>query len=500
MVLWIMFPDTSDCVPICAAIVKRPASPSARAAAGSRLNTAAATSQQRAFIVPPFGTVLGRRLALRAECNAPRGRRGRAASLQSRDMLHSTGVRLACVLLPLVGSTPLPAPAAARPAPAASRCSSRSRSRTTTTTGRCTCPRSRAGPASAAWSPDGRELVVLDAGLAVARRRRDGSVARQLTDGPGYDYQPDWSPDGRCIAYASLPRRRGRAVAARPRERAQRGRSRRTAPSTSSRAGRPTATRLAFVSTALEGPLPRLHVSRLDGRRPRRVARLTEDHDAGLPRYYYSRFDHYLSPTWSPDGSELILVSNRGHIWGTGGFWRMKAEPGAPHARDPRRGDHLEGAARLGARRPARGLQLLPRPAVEPALAHDRRRRRRVPAHLRRLRRHGAALVAATAAASRTSRTRAGNTVALDRSRFPAAGGRRVEIRERRHLAAHRAARVVVVDASDGPPLPARVSVTSADGRSLRARRRLAPRRRRLRPGGAAVRDTATSTPRAPRR
>ena len=39
-------------------------------------------------------------------------------------------------------------------------------------------------------------------------------------------------------------------------------------------------------------------------------------------------YDHYLSPTWSPDGKELILISNRGEIWGTGGFWRMRAEPG----------------------------------------------------------------------------------------------------------------------------------------------------------------------------
>jgi len=29
------------------------------------------------------------------------------------------------------------------------------------------------------------------------------------------------------------------------------------------------------------------------------------------------------------DGKEILFVSNRGHIHGTGGFWRMKAEPGA---------------------------------------------------------------------------------------------------------------------------------------------------------------------------
>ena len=48
-----------------------------------------------------------------------------------------------------------------------------------------------------------------------------------------------------------------------------------------------------------------------------------------MSRYYYSEFDHEISPAWSPDGSEIIFVSNRGHVYGTGGFWRMKAEPGA---------------------------------------------------------------------------------------------------------------------------------------------------------------------------
>jgi len=57
--------------------------------------------------------------------------------------------------------------------------------------------------------------------------------------------------------------------------------------------------------------------------------RLTEDNDSKLPRYYYSQWDHYISPTWSPDGKEIILVSNRGHIHGSGGFWRMDARPGA---------------------------------------------------------------------------------------------------------------------------------------------------------------------------
>ncbi|HUE12423.1 MAG TPA: CehA/McbA family metallohydrolase, partial [Steroidobacteraceae bacterium] len=45
----------------------------------------------------------------------------------------------------------------------------------------------------------------------------------------------------------------------------------------------------------------------------------------------YSAFDHEINPVWSRDGREIIYVSNRNHIYGTGGFWRTAASPaGAP--------------------------------------------------------------------------------------------------------------------------------------------------------------------------
>src|SRR6202008_1996189 len=59
------------------------------------------------------------------------------------------------------------------------------------------------------------------------------------------------------------------------------------------------------------------------------VRRLTGESRSSLPRFYYSEFDHEISPAWSPNGDEVIFVSNRGHIYGTGGFWRTNAEPGA---------------------------------------------------------------------------------------------------------------------------------------------------------------------------
>ena len=90
----------------------------------------------------------------------------------------------------------------------------------------------------------------------------------------------------------------------------------------------PDGRRIAFTSTLYEG---RWHVFTADvaaDGKAEHVERITEDRESGLPRYYYNTVDHYLSPTWSPDGSELILVSNRGHVWGSGGFWRMPARAG----------------------------------------------------------------------------------------------------------------------------------------------------------------------------
>jgi TolB protein len=188
-------------------------------------------------------------------------------------------------------------------------------------------PQLTSGPSAVTWSPDGLEVIYSMRG-SLWRQRLDGDEAFQLTDGPGYDYHPDWSRDGRHVVFVTyandqLQLRVLDLVSSETRTLIADG-SVNVEPRFS-----PTGDRVAWVSTSHEG---RFHVMVAPFRNGTLGAavRITEDRDFGLPRYYYARWDHYLSPTWSADGRELLVVSNRGRIWGTGGLWRMEVRAGAP--------------------------------------------------------------------------------------------------------------------------------------------------------------------------
>ena len=179
-------------------------------------------------------------------------------------------------------------------------------------------PQQTSGPSSPSWSPDSQELVYSMAGT-LWRQRVDSNEAVELTNGgSGYDYQPDWSPDGKSVVYACYQKdaielwlldlasgrtqqlTNGGAVNVEPR-------------------WSPDGKKIAWVSTDYN---KRFHVfvaDYLDGEL-KNVARLTGETRSSLPRYYYSQYDMEISPVWTRNGQEILFVSNRGHIYGSGGF------------------------------------------------------------------------------------------------------------------------------------------------------------------------------------
>jgi TolB protein len=324
-------------------------------------------------------------------------------------------------------------------------------------------PQVTTGPSSVTWSPDGSELIYSMQG-SLWRQRIGSREARQLTAGPGYDYQPDWSPDGRWVIYASYrsdaiqlqlldleggnshPLLADGAVNVEPR-------------------WSPDGKRVAYVSTAYQGRW-HLFVAPVDPTgRLGAPERITEDRDSHLPRYYYAAYDQYLSPSWSPDGTELILVSNRGHIWGSGGFWRMGARAGSPmrelryeettwKARPDwsRDGKRVVYSSYLG--RQWNQLWLMTADGGDPFQLT-----------------YGGG--DATAPRWSPDGTRIafisnedGNT-ALSLVEVPGGAISRVSITRRIYRTPVGRVRLQVIDAASGRPLPARVSVSGPDGRSF---------------------------------
>ena len=188
-------------------------------------------------------------------------------------------------------------------------------------------PQLTTGPSAAAWMPDSRSLVYSMAG-SLWRQEVDSERAQELTAGPGYDYQPDCSSDGRWVVYVKYDRDAMELWALDLKNGKARQLTSGGAVNVDPRFS-PDGKRIAFVSTSYKGHF-HIFVGDFNNGELTNVQRLTGETRSELPRFYYSEFDHEISPAWSPDGREIIYVSNRGHIYGTGGFWRMKAEAGAP--------------------------------------------------------------------------------------------------------------------------------------------------------------------------
>jgi TolB protein len=177
-----------------------------------------------------------------------------------------------------------------------------------------------------AWSPTGDEIVFSLQG-SLWRMRVGEDVADELTAAPTYDSSPDWSPDGRWIVYTA--EEDSKNINLRLLEVAT-GESR---PLTSGSdlnldpRWSPDGTRIAYVSTAPDGWFNIFILPIHDGQ-PGAPIRVTDDNVYHNSRLYFGDHDLHIEPTWSPDGKELIALSNKGIPLGSGALWRFPAVAG----------------------------------------------------------------------------------------------------------------------------------------------------------------------------
>lgn len=181
-------------------------------------------------------------------------------------------------------------------------------------------PQLTSGPSSVAWMPDGKSLVYSMAG-SLWKQELDSEVAEQLTDGEGYDYQPDVSPDGKKIIFV---RYNGNSIELMLLDLE----TRQTFPLTNNKSVNleprwsPDGTQVAFVSTLNSGHFL-LYVSNLSVNMLTEIRCLTPDRKSLVKRYYYSAYDHAINPTWSRDGKAIYFISNREVAHGTGDLTKL---------------------------------------------------------------------------------------------------------------------------------------------------------------------------------
>jgi Tol biopolymer transport system component len=174
------------------------------------------------------------------------------------------------------------------------------------------------------WSPEGQWIAFAMDG-SIWKARVGDSTAYEVIYAKEYLSSPEWSPDGKWIAYTADDD--GRSINLRLLN-VETGKS--TALTTGSfenlePAWSPDGKRLAYVSTEPNGWF-NIFVMDINNGEKGKVTPITTDHRFGRARLYFSDNDIHISPTWSPDGKELIFISDRDIPLGSGGIWRTPVE------------------------------------------------------------------------------------------------------------------------------------------------------------------------------
>ena len=185
-------------------------------------------------------------------------------------------------------------------------------------------PQLTTGASSLSFTPDGNSLIYSMAG-SLWRQAIGSDEALELTHPErAYDYQPDVARDGRSVVFSRYD---GNAIEL---WRLDLG-SGREQPLTSAGAVNveprlsPDGKRIAWVSTSGSGHF-NLFIADIGTAGLSNAHPLIAGRQSKISRYYYSAWDHFINPSWTPDGKRILYVSNPEITWGTGDIWSVSAD------------------------------------------------------------------------------------------------------------------------------------------------------------------------------
>jgi hypothetical protein len=189
-------------------------------------------------------------------------------------------------------------------------------------------PQVTTGPGSVAFMPSGEEVIYSMDG-SLWRQRIGAGDLFEITHAEGaYDYQPDVAPDGNSVVFSRYD---GNAI--------ELGRLDLASGSTDSLTANggvnleprisPNGRQLVFVSTAGTGHF-NLKIADLSPAGLSNERFLVAPRESRIDRYYYSTHDHFINPSWSPDGQRVWFVTNAEIPWGTGWICSVAVAGGEP--------------------------------------------------------------------------------------------------------------------------------------------------------------------------
>ena len=182
-------------------------------------------------------------------------------------------------------------------------------------------------PWAPAWSPDGKWIAVAMSG-SIWKVDPASGVAHEITYDGKYHSMPDWSPDGNWIVYTAD---NGGSTIQLASVNVATGETRSltndefiyTDPVFS-----PDGTRVAYVSTKPNGFFNVYIRPIKNGQWAGPEIAVSQDSKYRNSRLYFGAEDLHITPAWTPDGKQLLLVSNRGVPLGSGNIWLAPAVAG----------------------------------------------------------------------------------------------------------------------------------------------------------------------------